>query len=138
MAYADYTFYTDVYLGNVIPSADFNRVAQRASDIIDVFTSDRITSDVIADTDTYTKIKKANCALAEQIYYDEQSSAIGGGGTSSANIKSIKAGEETITYNSQSSSAKTAFEIQKDKYQTALSVISTYLAGTGLLYMGID
>lgn len=138
MAYADYSFYTDVYLGNVIPSADFNRVAQRASDVIDVFTSDRITAEVIADTDTYTKIKKANCALAEQIYYNEQSSAIGGGGSSSANIKSIKAGEETITYNSGSSSAKTAFQAQKDKYQTALSVISTYLSGTGLLYMGID
>lgn len=138
MAYADYSFYTDVYLGNVIPSDDFNRVAQRASDIIDVFTSDRITATVIADNDTYTKIKKANCALAEQIYYDEQSAAVGGGGSSTANIKSIKAGEETITYNSQSSSAKTAFQVQKDKYQTALSVISTYLSGTGLLYMGID
>lgn len=138
MAYADYTFYTDVYMGNVIPSADFNRVSQRASDIIDVFTSEKITTEVIADTDTYTKIKKANCALAEQIYYDEQSSAIGGGGSSNANIRSIKAGEETITYNTSSSSAKTAFQIQKDKYQTALSVISTYLSGTGLLYMGID
>ena len=138
MAYADYTFYTDVYMGNVIPSADFNRVSQRASDIIDVFTSNRITATVIADTDTYTKIKKANCALAEQIYYDEQSAAVGGGGSSNANIKSIKAGEETITYNSQSSTAKTAFDIQKDKYQTALSVISIYLYGTDLLYMGID
>ena len=138
MAYADYSFYTDVYLGNIIPSADFNRVAKRASDIIDVFTSNRITQDVIADTNTYTQIKNANCALAEQIYYDEQNASIGCGGSSNANIKSIKAGEETITYNSQSSSAKTAFQIQKDKYQTALSVISTYLSGTGLLYMGID
>ena len=71
MAYADYTFYTDVYLGNVIPSADFNRLAQRSSDIIDIFTGNKIDNTVISDEETYTKIKKANCALAEQIYYKE-------------------------------------------------------------------
>lgn len=133
MAYADYTFYTDVYLGNVIPSADFNRVAQRSSDIIDVMTYNQIDQYIISNTDIYTKIKKANCALAEQIYYDEQTVSING--SSRANIASIKAGEETITYSSKN--AKTEFEIQKDSYSTALSIVSEYLSGTNLLYMGI-
>ena len=127
MAYADYSFYTNVYLGNIIPESEFDRMAQRASDIIDVFTSDRITPDVISNENIYTKIKKANCALAEQIYCDEQNY-----------IHSIKAGEETITYNTDSSSSKTSVQVQKDKYYTALSIISQYLYNTGLLYMGID
>ena len=137
MAYADYSFYTNVYLGNIITESEFERMAQRASDIIDVFTSDRITPDVISNENIYTKIKKANCALAEQIYFDEQNYYIGGN-LSNSNIHSIKAGEETITYNTDSSSSKTSVQVQKDKYYTALSIISQYLYNTGLLYMGID
>lgn len=135
MAYADYTFYTTVYLGNVIPSADFNRLAQRSSDIIDIFTGNKIDNTVISDEETYTKIKKANCALAEQIYYKEQNKNIIGGYNSSA-ISSIKAGEETITFG-VNKSGNSSYEIQKDEYKTALSTISLYLFDTGLLYMGI-
>jgi hypothetical protein len=131
MAYADYTFYTTVYLGNVISQNDFPRLAERATEVINAIIGDKITDDVIADLDVYTNIKKANCALAEQIYYDN----VSGGGISTANnISSISAGEETISYNTN----KSAFSIQQDKYQTALNVLSTYLSNTNLLYMGID
>lgn len=131
MAYADYTFYTTVYLGNVISQNDFPRLAERASEVINAIIGDKITADVISDSDTYTNIKKANCALAEQIYYDNVSS---GGISTANNISSIKAGEETISYNTN----KSSFAIQQDKYQLALSVLSNYLANTNLLYMGID
>ena len=30
MAYADYTFYTTVYLGNIISQTDFPRLAERS------------------------------------------------------------------------------------------------------------
>ena len=130
MAYADYTFYTTVYLGNVISQSDFPRLAERATEVINAIIGDKINSDVTSDTTVYTNIKKANCALAEQIFFETSVNNIGGAG----NIASIKAGEETITY----SSNKSAFDVQKGKYQVALSILSEYLGNTNLLYMGID
>ena len=38
MAYVDYDFYTESYYGNVVPEADFDRLADRASDFIDTVT----------------------------------------------------------------------------------------------------
>lgn len=131
MAYADYTFYTTVYLGNVISQTDFPRLAERATEVINAIIGDKITADVISDDTVYTNIKKANCALAEQIYYETSgTNAIGG----ASNISSLKAGEETISYNT----SKSAYELQKDKYQIVLSTLSKYLGNTNLLYMGID
>lgn len=131
MAYADYSFYTNTFLGNVIDSTSFNRVSERASEIIDVFTNGNITADILADTNTLTKIKKANCALAEQIFYGENSNNI----TSGGNVLSIKAGEETVTY--KNSSNNTSYNSQKNDYITASEIISRYLSGTNLLYAGI-
>ena len=100
MAYADYTFYTTVYLGNVISQNDFPRLAERATEVINAIIGDKITDSVIANSDVYNNIKKANCALAEQIYYQASSnSSMGVAG----NISSLKAGEEMITYNSNKS-----------------------------------
>lgn len=131
MAYADYTFYTTVYLGNVISQTDFPRLAERATEVINAIIGDKITADVISDDTVYANIKKANCALAEQIYYETSgTNAIGG----ASNISSLKAGEETISYNT----SKSAYELQKDKYQVVLSTLSKYLGNTNLLYMGID
>ena len=131
MAYADYTFYTTVYLGNVISQTDFPRLAERATEVINAIIGDKITADVISDATVYTNIKKANCALAEQIYYETSgANAIGG----ASNISSLKAGEETISYNT----SKSAYELQKDKYKVVLSTLSKYLSNTNLLYMGID
>ena len=42
MAYADYDFYTESYYGNVVPKADFDRLAARASDFIDTLTFDNL------------------------------------------------------------------------------------------------
>ncbi len=128
MAYADYSFYTDTFLGNVIDSTSFNRVSERASEIIDVFTNGNITADILANADTLTKIKKANCALAEQIFYGETSNSI----TSGGNVTSIKAGEETVTYKNN-----TSYNSQSTDYSIASSIISRYLSGTNLLYAGI-
>ena len=131
MAYADYTFYTTVYLGNVISQNDFTRLAERATEVINAIIGDKITDSVIANSDVYNNIKKANCALAEQIYYQASSnSSMGVAG----NISSLKAGEEMITYNSN----KSAYDVQKDRYQSAISILSKYLSGTNLMYMGID
>lgn len=130
MAYADYAFYRDVYLGNVATEEEFPRIAERASEIIDVLTYNRITNELISSDETLAnKIKKANCALAEQIHYEEYATS----NNSNGNISSIKAGEETITYNKTNSSS---YLEQKEQYMSALTNISKYLVGTNLLNLG--
>ena len=42
MAYTDFEFYTTTYHGNVVPEADFPRLADRASDFLDVITFERL------------------------------------------------------------------------------------------------
>ena len=80
MAYCDYDFYTNKYLGNVITEADFPRLSERASEKLDRLTFDRLsmsedgtisTSIVYAtheeietlDEKTSTRVKKAVCKI---------------------------------------------------------------------------
>lgn len=67
MAYADYKFYTESF-GNVVPEADFPRLAERASDFVDLMTSDRLVDGLPTDERSQKRIKKAVCELAE-VYY---------------------------------------------------------------------
>lgn len=71
MAYADYDFYTESYYGNVVPEADFDRLAARASDFIDTLTFDNLVDGVPADKRSQKRIKKAVCSLAELMYQIE-------------------------------------------------------------------
>lgn len=91
MAYADFTFYSGVYLGNAIAQADFPRLALRASEVIDGLTFGQVAAIVTAGTDTalITKIKMATCAVA-----DELSSAEASGGA----IESERVGGLSVTY----------------------------------------
>ena len=52
MAYVDYEFYKDTYLGNAVPEADFNRLA--------------------ADMADNENVMKAACAVAEAMQTNEQ------------------------------------------------------------------
>ena len=76
MAYADYDFYRDVYKGK-LKAADFARLSERASDIIDSRTEFLIkrcgfnnVSEELAE-----RIKKACCAVSEAIKINENGGA---------------------------------------------------------------
>ena len=49
MAYTDFEFYATTYHGNVVPEADFPRIADRASDFLDVITFDRLVDGLPSD-----------------------------------------------------------------------------------------
>lgn len=133
MAYADYDFYSNVFLGEDIKPNQFDRLAERASEIIDTLIYSRITDDMLKNEKLAVKIKKANCALAEQLLIMKDHYNSTGNGT----IASIKAGEESVTYNKNNQNNSFLY-IQKDMQKTAISIISKYLIGTSLLYMGVD
>lgn len=110
MAYADYDFYTESYYGNVVPEADFDRLAARASDFIDTLTFDNLVDGLPADKRSQKRIKKTVCSLAELMYQIElaeknainQASAnvtdINVGNISTGIVTSVSSGSESISY----------------------------------------
>ena len=120
MAYTDFEFYATTYHGNVVPEADFPRIADRASDFLDVITFDRLIDGLPDDERAKTKVQKAVCAVAEKLYElelaDKQALSAAAGGTSSSGsggatsgvITSRSAGSESISYASPSEMANGA------------------------------
>lgn len=120
MAYTDFEFYATTYHGNVVPEADFPRIADRASDFLDVITFDRLIDGLPDDERAKTKVQKAVCAVADKLYElelaDKQAlsaatggtSSSGSGGATSGVITSRSAGSESISYASPSEMANGA------------------------------
>lgn len=120
MAYTTFTFYENTYHGNVVPAEDFDRIADRASDFLDVITFDRLADGLPSDERAATKVQKAVCAVAEKLYELElaekqaNAAALAGassgtsGGATSGVIASRSAGSESISYASLSDTASGA------------------------------
>lgn len=111
MAYVDYVYYTDIYNGASVPESAFDAAAVRASEILDSLTFGRITAPLADEED----VKRACCAIAEQVYVDEQR-----GG----NVQSESVGSYSVTYREASANQYTA-------------LAARYLANTGLMYRGL-
>ncbi len=164
MAYADYDFYTESYYGNVVPEADFDRLADRASDFIDVMTFDRLVDGLPVDKRSQKRIKKAVCSLAELMYQIElaeknainQASAnltdTNVGNISTGIVTSVSSGSESISYatpQQKASGAKewsavyaAAGDVQKTNnllYKTALPLLMGVRTDDGIpiLYAGV-
>jgi hypothetical protein len=123
-AYADYTYYTNTYLGAVIASPDFARLALRASFEVDRITFNRA-APVVAeaiDTSTIDLIKMATCAVAEQIQTNESEGGVDG-------ISSEQVGSYSVTYSDSSSKRISNLK----KVQQAASL---YLGQSGLMFSG--
>lgn len=118
--YADYTYYTGTYYGTTIPTGDFTRLSARASEWIDRLTFGRAAS----DTDNTTAIKKAMCAVADELYVLEQD-----GGADAIQSESI--GSSSVTY--ADNSARRATKEQRVKVAAGM-----YLGLTGLMYPGFE
>ena len=120
MAYTTFTFYEQTYHGNVVPAEDFDRIADRASDFLDVITFDRLADVLPSDERAATKVQKAVCAVCDKLYQlelaDKQALSAAAGGTSSGGsggatsgmITSRSAGSESISYASPSEMANGA------------------------------
>lgn len=111
MAYADYEFYTTSYFGSVVPETDFPRLAERASDFIDLITHGRLVNGLPTNEYFQKRIKKAVCSLAEILYQIElaeknatnaavsgTSTMLGTGGNSTGIVTSVSSGSESISY----------------------------------------
>ena len=133
MAYTDFEFYATTYHGNVVPEADFPRIADWASDFLDVITFDRLVDGLPSDERAATKVQKAVCAVSDKLYElelaEKQALSAAAGGTSSSTaggtggvnagvVTSRSAGSESISYASPSEMANGA-KTWSAVYQTA-------------------
>jgi hypothetical protein len=163
MAYADYKFYTESF-GNVVPETDFPRLAERASDFVDLMTSDRLVDGLPTNERAQKRIKKAVCSLAELMYQIElaEKNAINQasanltdtdvGNTKASVVTSVSSGSESISYATSQQKASGAKEwsavyaaagdVQKTNdllYKTALPLLMGVRTDDGIpiLYAGV-
>jgi len=138
MIYADYAFYTDVYMGLSIEETDFQRLALRASAFLDYYTQGKAGKHA-----ELAALKMACCALAEQYQFIEaaklsanKSLHVSLTSDNSGELQSQTVGSWSKTYRSSGESANAAAGAAVSA-KTALSAIAQeYLAGTGMLYRG--
>lgn len=126
VAYVEYEYYDETYLGTAIAEADFPRLALRASAEIDRLTFERAGAVVEADDDeeTIDKIQMAACAIADEL---QRSDEAGG----SDNITSERVGNYSVSYGSKSSAAQS---LEQKVFKSA----RLYLWNTGLMFKGLN
>ena len=141
MAYADYTYYTESFLGTAIAQADFPRLALRASDFLDYYTQGKAES--ATDEKTVDALAKACCAVSEQMQADEQAKAVAAKAASAAlaaaggEVKSETVGSWSQSYTTSADYAKTSrADSVRDMRQGYANIAQEYLVNTGLLYRG--
>ena len=124
MSYADFTYYSTSFLGTAIVSADFPRLALRATAVIDQITFNRAAVIMDANTpeSTVTAIQNATCAVAEEIQTQEQSGNIDG-------VTSESVGSHSMSFGKGARAAMTNLQKQ-------IEAAKVYLANTGLLFAG--
>lgn len=153
MAYADYEFYQSKYFGSVVPVSDFDRVSERASDFIDNITYERLVEKLPDNERAQAKIKKAVCAVADEIYKIEQAEKLalsavtgngGSGGAISGIVTSKSSGSESIGYASLSDisgfsaafeSSKSEKEINNHLYAKAKEYLTGLKTDSGILLL---
>lgn len=119
MVYADYTYYTEVYMGHEIAKEDFPRLSQRASEWIDQLTFGRAAG--VTEENLLTAVQSACCAAAEAVQQNEASQKAGV-------VSSERVGDQSVTY-----ARVSAGEAQG----SVTRAVSRYLANTGLMYAGV-
>lgn len=122
MAYADYTYYVTSYLGTAIAESDFPHLALRASVAIDEMTFGR--AELETDSGNIDKIKKAMCAVAEELQRQDQANGTDG-------IVSESQGRYSVAYAANSNKTRT-------NTQKLYDAARVWLANTYLLFAGFN
>lgn len=136
MAYADFTYYQQSYIGTEITDeSTFCQVAERASDYLDAVTFGRLETGIPLELET--KVRRCCCALAEAYaaFGGNAGAAQGGAGS----IKSESVGAYSVTYASSSERLSLLTGSDAAGLDSYLKQIcGQYLGRTGLLYRGCD
>ncbi len=141
MAYADYDFYADTYMGVLIQRIDWDRYSTQASYWIDYYTRDKAADYVDAHPDDQS-VALCCCAVAEvyQQIANVQASLQAAASSASVNgtsgLESEHVGSYSVSYRSGASEAANATAALKALRESVAGVAVRYLANAGLLYRG--
>ena len=128
--YADYTFYTTVFFGDLLTAETFPKYATRASDFIDYLTWKKAQS----YDDSENIVKKCCCALAEQYQsIDNLKAAANAKVTADGIIASESVGSHSRSFKTGGDVVQ---EIAAEEAKLA-AIARRYLLPTGLLYRGV-
>ena len=136
MAYADFEYYANTYLGTAIEYNDFSRLSLRASAFLDYYTQGRAAKNAELDA-----LKMCCCAIAEQYQYIDTAKALAQKSITSSlgnngELQSQTVGSWSKTYRSGGGSAQQALSSVQAAQSALTAIAQQYLAGTGLLYRG--
>ena len=136
MAYADFEYYANTYLGTDIEYNDFSRLSLRASAILDYYTQGRAAKNAELDA-----LKMCCCAIAEQYQYIDTAKALAQKSITSSlenngELQSQTVGSWSKTYRSGGDSAQQALSSVQTAQAALATIAQQYLAGTGLSYRG--
>ena len=136
MAYADFEYYANTYLGTAIEFNDFSRLSLRASAFLDYYTQGRAAKNAELDA-----LKMCCCAIAEQYQYIDTAKALAQKSITSSlenngELQSQTVGSWSKTYRSGGDSAQQALSSVQTAQAALATIAQQYLAGTGLLYRG--
>lgn len=135
MTYADYTYYSGVYMGTV-SSGDFPRLAVRASAFLDYFTQNRAKDNAELD-----EVKMCCCALVDKYAVIEAAQALAvknlvSAAVNDAEVKSETVGGYSRTLATGGESAVSAMNATDGARNLLAGTCMAYLAHTGLLHRG--
>lgn len=119
MGYVDKIYYTDTYMGTLIPDAEVVSYLEKASDSVDQLTYYRVSSKGFENLTAFQQkyIQKAVCTQAEHLYdYEDLIAAASLGGYSVGDV---------------------SVSLDKTKGMKYSSNTLNYLLATGLTYRGL-
>lgn len=127
--YADYTYYTDIYLGNELAAEIFDRYARQATQYINYETMNRAAG-YWADPETDNEpLSDCTCELAEMLYFSDNADALQNpGGEASKALEIV--GQYHVTYSSFNTSSA---EGQQAVNAKIAAIIARHLQYTNML-----
>lgn len=134
MAYVDYEYYTEVYMGGV--TEDFPRLAVRASSYLDYFTCGRV-----AEYRDLDAVKMCCCALVDKYKVIEDAKKLADKGLASALVSDTEVKSETVggysrTLATGGENAAAALSAAASASEPLAATCREYLGNTGLLCRG--
>lgn len=135
MTYADFEYYSGVYMG-AVSEADFPRLVVRASFFLDYYTRNKA-----ADNATLDAVKMCCCALVDKYAVIEAAQALAqknlaNAAVGDAEVKSETVGGYSRTLATGGESALSALNATDGAKKLLAETCREYLAHTGLLYRG--
>ena len=129
MIYADFSYYTNNYLGTLLDESVYEYAGAKASAFLDYYTMGRAKDNTESEA-----LKMACCAVAEQCYIERLAIESMASGLKNGGKTSESVGSYSVSY---TSSAEATQAVQNARVEMAKAA-QRYLAGTSMLYRGVS